>query len=131
MPLRDMIHAKDPKDETRERVGSIEGVQVTGHQVLVGIYKRPEKTVGGIFLTEKHRDEDRFQGKVGLVLAVGPEAFEPSEQYPFKARAEVGDWVVFKVADGWPFRLNNDEGDCRMLDDMDVRLIVDRPDRVF
>lgn len=127
----DMLHEMDPKDETRERIGPVEGITVTGHQVLVGIYVRPEQTRGGLFLPETHRREDVFQGKVGLVLAVGPEAFVPSEQYPFKVRAEVGDWVVFKVADGWPFRINNDRGDCRMLDDMDVRLIVDKPDRVF
>lgn len=131
MPLMLADHVGDPKQETSERIGSLDGVTVTRAQVLVAIYKRPERTKGGLVLPDSVRDEDKFQGKVGLVLAVGPDAFVDDDRVHFGVKPKIGDWVVFKVSDGWPLRINNDRADCRILDDVDVRLVVDQPDRVF
>ena len=131
MPLMLAEQAGDPKQDVRERIGSLDGVKVTRAQVLVGIYKRPERTKSGLVLPEQVRDEDKYQGKVGLVLAVGPDAFVDDEKVRFAVRPLVGDWVVYKVSDGWPLRINSDKADCRILDDVDVRLVVDQPDRVY
>ena len=64
MPSVVMLHEKDPKHEILDRVGDLSGVEVFGGDVLVAIYKRPEKTRSGIILADTTRDEDRFQGKV-------------------------------------------------------------------
>ena len=75
MPPALMSHIEDPANEIRKRIGDISQIEVLHNQILVGVYIRPEKTKGGILLTSQTRDEDRYQGKAGLVLKKGPLAF--------------------------------------------------------
>ena len=76
--------AKDPKKAIPELVGNLDGIEVIGDMVLVGIYIRPEKTAGGIIRPTINKQEDVWQGKVGLVLKWGPDAFiDPETGKPF------------------------------------------------
>jgi hypothetical protein len=59
----------------RAKIGDISTLTLAANNVLVAVYKRPEKTKSGIILTDQNRDEDNYQSKVGLVLKVGPTAF--------------------------------------------------------
>lgn len=68
----------------------------TGWHVLCLMYVRPERTKGGIILTHDTRREDVTQGRVGLVLQLGPEAFSDQEKFPEGPWCEVGEFV------GWP-----------------------------
>ena len=131
MPLMRMVHDRDPADEVRDRIGSLDGIQVTRAQVLVGIYERPTTTKGGVIIPGQVQAEDKFQGKVGLILALGPDAYVDDAKVQFSVKPKVGQWVVFKVSDGWPLRINDEKANCRLLDDVDVRLVTDEPDRVF
>lgn len=107
----------------------IAGVQLLRNRVLVATYIRPEKTSGGIIRPDATREEDKWQGKAGLVLAVGPSAFDFDEVRELKtellasgygetspghedrlagneARRQmhiprVGDWVFFRGSDTW------------------------------
>ena len=45
------------------------------NRCIVATYIRPGLTQGGIIIPGMTQEEDRWQGKVGLLLAVGPEAF--------------------------------------------------------
>src|SRR6185437_4499433 len=48
------------------------GLEAVGHDVLVAVYTRAgSKTAGGIIIADTYREDD-FQGKVGLVLSIGP-----------------------------------------------------------
>ena len=130
MPPMQMTHVNDPVQEILENVGDLSGIDVFNNQVLVGIYIRPAKTKGGIILTNNTVDEDRYQGKVGLVLKVGNVAFEDANGEWFKdANLKVGDWVVFRPSDGWSVAMNNYP--CRMLDDMSIRARIQHPDQVW
>lgn len=131
MPLMLMEHTTSAKDATAKIVGDVSDVDVFKNQVLVAIYQRPEKTAAGLFLPDGVRKEDQFQGKVGLVLKKGPDAFVSDGRYTFKDTVEVGDWILFKVSDGWPITLNTANGLCRMIDDVDVRGRVAEPDKVW
>ena len=65
---------------------------------FVAVYERPEQTKSKIFLTDSVRDEDKFQGKVGLVVKMGPDAFVDSGGWVFQRKAAVGDWSVVSLA---------------------------------
>lgn len=129
MPHMVMAHESDPKDILLKEVGDISGFEICNNQVLCAIYIRPQKTRSGIYLTDKTVDEDRYQGKVGLVVRLGPDAFVETEKWAFKTRADVMDWIVFRPSDGWGVTVNGVL--CRMLDDVDMRGRISHPDQVW
>lgn len=125
-----VIELPDPiKEEIIRDVGDISQVEVMHNYILCGIWVRPEKTAGGILLTAKSRDEDKYQGKTGLVLKIGPTAFVDGE-YDFAGqKVEVGDWIVLRPGDGWQVRVGG--RDCRMVQDASVKLKVPKPDMIY
>jgi len=125
-----MLHEKDPKQVLLEQVGDTSSIEVFNMQVLVAVYIRPEKTKGGLFLSDKARDEDRYQSKVGLILKKGPTAFVDKDGEWFSGLdIKEGEWIVFRPSDGWNITVNGTL--CRMLDDMSVRARIAHPDQVW
>lgn len=130
MPFMVMEHQTDPKEAILKELGDISSLEIYNNQVLVAVYIRPEKTKSGILLPGQTRDEDKFQSKVGLVLKLGPSAFEEAADDWFKdVEINEHDWVVFRPSDGWSITVNNVL--CRMIDDVNIRGRVDHPDRVW
>jgi len=138
MPSVAMLHEVDPREEILRKVGDLSGVDVFGGDVLCAIYKRPERTKSGIILADSTRDEDRFQGKVFLVLKLGPTAYLDDEGNKFRDIKE-GDWIVARASDGWACTLNSANGsttrdsaiDCRIITDINIRLRVSSPDAIY
>lgn len=138
MPAVAMLHEIDPRVAINNRVGDISGVEIFGNDVLVAIYKRPTKTKSGIILTDNTLNEDVHQGKVGLVLKLGPTAYLDEDGNKFRDIKE-GDWVVFRPSDGWRVTLNTLQGtyskddtvDCRIVSDISVRCRVQDPDSIY
>ena len=126
-----MIHTVDPRQEIYARVRDhIDNVEVMGAEVLLGIYIRPDKTAGGIFLSDRTRNEDKWQGKVALVLKKGPIAFVNDERHNFGDKVpDVGDWVALRVGDS--FQLSMGEQMCRIAEDVNIKLILKDPDSVY
>jgi co-chaperonin GroES (HSP10) len=125
-----MKHAVDPKQHILDELGDISDIEVFKNQLLIAIYIRPEKTASGIILTNKTVDEDRYQGKVGLVIKKGPQAFVDPENKWFNGRnVEVGEWVFFRPAESWS--LNVHGVDCRLVDDIDIRGTSKFPDAIW
>lgn len=125
-----MAHDKDPREALLKEVGDLSGVEIFNMQVLVAVYIRPEKTKSGIILSDKTRDEDRFQSKVGLIVKKGPSAFIDDEGKWFSGLdMKEGDWIVFRPSDGWNVTVNGTL--CRMLDDMSIRGRISHPDQVW
>ena len=130
MPPMKMTHVVDPKVDIFESVGDIKDFEMFNNQLLVAIYVRPQRTASGIFLTDNTVDEDKFQGKVGLVVKLGPDAFEDETGKWFKdVKINIGDWVVFRPSDGWAISVNGKS--CRILDDVAVRGRIQAPDMVW
>ena len=126
------VHDIDPKITLKESVGDISNVEIFNNQVLVAVYIRPNKTkLGGkdFYLTDNVVDEDRFQGKVGLLLKKGSTAFVESDGWFVNTTFELDDWLVFKPSDGWSLTVNGVM--CRIIEDINVRGRVDTPDRVW
>lgn len=130
MPPALMNHIEDPANEIRKRIGDISKIEVLHNQILVGVYIRPEITKGGILLTPQTRDEDRYQGKAGLVLKKGPLAFVDDDNNKFHGQnVDIGDWVFYRVSDGFPLVLNGML--CRLLEEVHVKGKIPSPDVVF
>jgi len=132
MSFMTMQHENDPKENIKKDIGDLSTVELFNNQVLVAVYVRPEKTKSGIYLTDKLREEDKFQGKVGLVLKLGASAFDdPNSQWfaGMDRLIAVDDWVVFRPSDGWSVTVNGVL--CRILDDVNIRGRIQQPDQVW
>lgn len=144
-PIR-VVHETDPKDDIRRDVGHLcEGMTVMGADVLIVMYERvsgeaEKKTAGGLLVPITARTtahEDKFQGKVGLVMKMGPLAFEDDDNHRWGGvRPQVGDWVLINVSETYSFdlpvytahaaRTGSPDGErrCRLVQDVYVKLIV-------
>jgi hypothetical protein len=121
-------------DMVREKIGSLDGYTVMGSSVLVATYIKPRKTAGGIFLTEKTVDEDRWQGKVGLVLKLGEDAFRytytSGGAYDYTGpKPEVGTYIAFHTSDAREVGIKGIS--CKLIDASLIKLIVPNPDDIY
>lgn len=143
MPAVALVHIEDPRVAIVNNAGDLSAIEVYNNQVLVGLYKRPTdiKTKGGVMLPDAVVKEDHWQTKVGLVLKTGPQAFTDTSGSGFwfhdhegtPRHPVVGDWVVFRHSDGWSVTLLNNgrRQDCRVFDDISIRMKITDPDMVY
>lgn len=127
----EMVHDIDPKQEIMDDVAPfLNDIEPLAAQVLIGIYVRPKKTSGGIYIPDNTQGEDIYQGKVGLVLKLGPLAFSEDESHKWGGRTpQVGDWVLFRVGDTFPFSLGKRH--CRAVEDVNFKFILHKPDIAY
>lgn len=132
MPAALMLHETDPKQALTDKIGPVDDIELFHGQVLVAVYIAPEKTAGGIIRPGTNIDEDRHQSKIGLILKMGPNAFRPDAKWSWPDDVEVGDWVFFRVSDGWNVTVNGSRDNlCRILEDVDVKGRISHPDQVW
>jgi co-chaperonin GroES (HSP10) len=117
----EVVHERDPKAAILEAVGKVTDDLVQFSRILVAVYKPPivEKTKGGIILTQSMTEDDieeyHWQGKVGLIVAMGPQAYVDDDTTKFNGtQNRVGDWVWFRPSDGDAVEVN--EVFCRIFD---------------
>lgn len=105
----------DPREAHLKAVGDTSKLDVWHTNILVALYVPPKTSRGGIILTEKTRDTEKWQSKVGLVIKKGPNAFVDDAKSSFNGlNVEVGDWIYFRPGDAWPISVNG--VDCRIID---------------
>ena len=129
-------HKEDPKQAILNRLGPIPDGLVHFSRILVAIYQPPivTKTSGGILMSTSIQDEDQeeslWQGKTGLVVATGPQAYvDDGDVFFHGAKVNVGDWVWFRPSDG----MGCDVGEvmCRIFDSERYILgVLPHPDMV-
>lgn len=126
-----MVHDRDPKDVLLEQAGPFaDKLTPIGARVLVATYIRPEKTKSGIIITQNTRREDEYQGKVGLVLKMGPLAFTEDKDHEWGGVVpKIGDWVLMNIGD--TRRLSVGENPCRFIEDVNCQAILTDPDAVW
>jgi co-chaperonin GroES (HSP10) len=140
--LAAVADSDDPKSEILKWVGDLSEEKLLGDRVMVGTYARPIKSGGGVWLPDSQRQEDRFQGVVGLLLTMGPNAFmydgsyrliereldESDQDYRIRwadSVPKVGDWVVYRPADG--FEMAFRRASCRVFRSESVMGIASDP----
>lgn len=125
-----MDHSEDPKQKILKELGDISNIEIFNNQLLCAVYVRPTKTKSGLYLTDKFADEDKFQGKCGLLVGMGPAAFQDDTGQWFNDTSfQLHDWLVFRASDGWSLNVNGVL--CRMLSDTQIKLRIPSPDVVF
>ena len=112
-------------------MNDLEWAEVLNDRVLVEVDIRPEKTKGGIILTDTARDEDQYQSKSGVILKMGPEAFSHggSGAWFRGLTFKPGDRVVFRPSDGYSMKINGKI--CRLLTDTAVMMRIDNAERIW
>lgn len=124
-------------DAARELMAKAENhisrIDVFHNQILVAVYEGPEKSKGGVIYSDIRKRENEYQGKVGLVLKLGPLAFVDDERNKFHGqRVAPGEWIALRPGDGWPMKLGGIDGlPCRVLEDVHVKMRLDNPDEVY
>lgn len=128
----------DQRRFIQESIGDLNGHQVLKDLVLVATYIEPNVTKGGIILTDKRIEESRYQGKVGLILKLGPTAFKYDGQYPYEGPLpKVGDWVKYHPGNAREFFLGGPGGDgnsgisCRHISSELIDAIIDDPRKIW
>lgn len=119
-------------DEMLAGIGKadLDATTVFHNIILVGIYMGPGVTPGGIIMPDKLKDEDRWQGKVGAVLKIGPMAFQNDARNDFRdQQVKVGDWIVYRISDGIPLDIGGVH--CRLIEDIHVKLTVPKPSMIY
>lgn len=130
MPHIMMKHDVDPKQKLLEELGDISQLKLFNNQVLAAVYIRPKQTKSGLFLSDQTTDEDRYQSKVGLIVHMGPSAFQdPTGQWFEGVEVSMHDWILFRPSDTWSLTVNNVL--CRVIDDDKIRGMIPHPDMAY
>lgn len=120
----------DQKAMLLAMLGDMSGQQPLGNRVLVATYVTPQVSKGGILFIDKRKDASRFEGKVGLVIAVGAAAFRYDGAFPWEGpRPAVGDWIWYRASDA-PERWIKDVS-CRTIEDNLIEGITADPSVIY
>ena len=101
----------------------------TGWRLLVLPHRGQGKTKGGVILSDKTVEETQIATNVGLVLAIGPDAYNDKERFPNGPWCKKNDWVIFARYAG--SRLNIEGGELRILNDDEILGITDDPESIL
>ena len=98
----------------------------TGWRILVLPYKAKEKTKGGIILSDKTVTESQIATNCGLVLDIGPDAYNDKDKFPNGPWCKKKDWVLFARYAG--SRIYIDGGEIRVLNDDEKLGTIEDPE---
>lgn len=122
--------AQEQKAMLQSMLGDMTGQRPLGNRVLVATYVSRQVSRGGIIFTDKRKDASRFEGKVGLVVAIGPGAFKYDGAFPWEGpKPQIGDWIWYRASDA-PERWIKDVS-CRTIEDDRIEGITDDPLAIY
>lgn len=100
------------------------------NQILCAGYITPGKTAGGIILTDRAREEDIYQGSIGLVIGIGPGAFKDDKIAQFHGvKVEMHQWVLYRPSDGLGLYINGVP--CRLFQDVNILGRLEQPEQFW
>lgn len=142
-----VVHKDDPRELIWQDMGLRPGgvldtygklldmVTVGGSDVLIVRYERRAddkedlKTHGGIILPKQVADNDKWMGNTGLIVKMGPQAYNTEKTIRWFDRAPaVGDWAFFDPHTSKGFMLG--KRFCFLVPSQYVFLLLERPDIV-
>lgn len=133
--------AFDEEAETKrlvfEALGELDDIDLAYNDVLVAKHLRTH-VAQGLIASTFTENEDRYTGKVGLVLKVGHRAFVDDDRNQFYGwSVKRGDWVFYRNSDGWDMniarlgRTAQQSVECRVIQDAHIRGRVKYPGRLY
>lgn len=133
MAVIKMKDTADAKNKLLEKVGDISDIEVLNDKVLIAIFEHDGVTKGGIYVGTRTATESKFQGKVGLILAMGP-CVNPEGKAALRGcDFDVGDWVAVNASDGLSMNAGRHGGDVmlRLLSEASIHMRVKNPDSIW
>ena len=124
-------YALDPKKVIIDFLANhADTLDISCDKLLVVTYRRPEKTAGGIIMTQSALDEDKFQGKAGLVVKIGSLAFKDDARINHGGfKADLHDWITYRSVHGYEQEFCGLH--CRVLKDENVIMKVTDPTLIW
>ena len=101
----------------------------TGWRILVLPHRGQGKKKGGVLLSDQTVEESQVATNVGLVLAIGPDAYSDKERFPNGPWCKEKDWVIFARYAG--SRLNIEGGELRILNDDEILGTTNDPESIL
>lgn len=137
--LREVAEAAsiDPKKALIESLGiGLDKIEIFHNQVLCATYIGPDRTPGGIILADRTLAENRYQGKIFLVIKLGPLAFKDDAIAKFGGiEIKEGDWVIARPSDGLEWFSADSSGTagtcCRIFEDVNIKGRVSDPALIY
>lgn len=117
-------------------LGPLDDLELHFGQVLVCKYQRETVGTMGLVAAEQTRLEDKYLGKVGIVLKMGPLAFcnRPGADFG-GACVDIGQFVLYRQSDGHDTDIVCLDGlnvrHCKILEDAEIKAVVKHPDRFW
>ena len=130
---KDEIKPKDTildVNEVKKNVDLLEKLPTpTGYRLLVLPYAGPQKTKGGIYLSDKTQETIQMTTVCAYVLKVGDLAYKDKEKFPNGAWCSKGDWVIFGRYAGSRFKIEG--GEVRILNDDEIIGKINNPEDIL
>ena len=101
----------------------------TGWRIVVLPYKAKQKTKGGIILSDKTIEESQISTNCGLVMEIGPDAYNDKDKFPNGPWCKKKDWVLFARYAG--SRIYIDGGEIRVLNDDEILGTIEDPEDIL
>lgn len=128
------FRGEDQKQAILKHLGeTVNSFTLSGNRVWVATYIMPEKSIGGIIMTQNTVAESKYQGKVGFVLKKGPMAFldDPgvngTKFHGFNPA--INDWVHYRPSSGREIGFCNVH--IREFADFDISGTVFHPELIW
>ena len=92
--------------------------------------------IGSVWTPTDTQTEDKWQGKTGLVVTLGPIAFVDEPNFNFHGLSvKAGEWALYRHTDGWDFDFTlpgtTDKLHLRLLEDTQIKGSTMRPELVW
>ena len=124
--IKQVEKEKKPKKKPLEEMSL---PKPTGWRILVLPYKAKEKTKGGIILSDKTVTESQIATNCGLVMDMGPDAYNDKDKFPNGPWCKKKDWVLFARYAG--SRIYIDGGEIRVLNDDEILGTIKNPEDIL
>tara|TARA_R110002110_G_scaffold12667_2_gene59907 strand:+ start:84 stop:554 length:471 start_codon:yes stop_codon:yes gene_type:complete len=135
--LLDNYKSKDKIEETRLDAKAVESNKdlldrlpsPTGYRLLVLPYAGPEKTKGGLYLSDTTQDTIQMTTVCAYVLKVGDQAYKDESKFPNGPWCKKGDWIIFGRYAGSRFKIEG--GEVRILNDDEIIAKINNPEDIL
>mgnify|MGYP003631071433 FL=1 len=99
--------------------------QPRGYKILIALPEPEEKTAGGILKAAETLHNEEIGSIVGMVLALGPDAYSDSQRFPSGPSCKEGDFILMRSYSGTRFKVHDKE--FRLINDDSVEAVVEDP----
>ena len=100
-----------------------------GYKILIAMPQPDKKTQGGILKANSTLEIEEVGSIVGLVTALGPDAYSDKSRFPSGPYCKVGDFVLLRSYSGTRFKVQQDGvwQEFRLINDDSVEAVVEDP----